>query len=63
MGMDTIDTGCALGILMKRASKFGDGEGAIKMLRTMFSQTQYGVQFERWMRPVADALGIPEEKE
>lgn len=64
MGMDTIDTGCALGILMEEGIlEFGDGEGAIKMLRTMFSpDSVWGPVLKDGCAAVADALGIPERE-
>lgn len=38
MGMDTIDIGCALGVMMDQGVlAFGDGEGAIDLVRNMFA--------------------------
>lgn len=62
MGLDTIDIGCAIGVAMDQGVlAFGDGEGAINMVRTMFDpDSKWGPILKNGCAAIADALGVPE---
>ena len=64
MGMDTIDIGCALGVLMDNGVlEFGDAEGAINLVRNMFSSdSKWGKYLKDGCASVADALGIDKKE-
>lgn len=63
MGMDTIDIGCALGVMMDQGVlAFGDGEGAIDLVRNMFApNSRWGNVLKDGCAAVADALGVPQQ--
>ncbi len=63
-GMDTIDTGCALGVIMSEGRlAFGDGQGAIELVRHMFDpDSELGPYLKNGTAAVADYLGVPEKK-
>ena len=63
MGMDTIDIGCALGVMMDQGVlEFGDGEGAIELVRHMFDpDSRYGPYLKNGCAAIADHLGVPEQ--
>lgn len=64
MGMDTIDIGCALGVIMDNGVlEFGDAKGAIEMVRTMFQpDSKWGKYLKDGCAAVADALGIDKKE-
>lgn len=64
MGLDTIDIGCAIGVAMDQGVlPFGDGEGAINMVRTMFDpDSKWGPVLMNGCAAMADALGVPESQ-
>lgn len=63
-GMDTIDIGCALGVMMDQGiMAFGDAAAAISMVRTMFDpDSQWGPILKNGCAAVADALGVPRQQ-
>lgn len=62
-GMDTIDIGCALGVMMDQGvMEFGDADAAINMVKTMFDpDSKYGKYLKDGCAAVADYLGVPDQ--
>ncbi len=63
-GMDTIDIGTALGVMMdKGVLEWGDAEGCINLLEHMFDEdSEYGPILKNGCAAMADYLGVPNDE-